>query len=85
MTTRLQQAFAEAQKLPPEAQDALAMRILADLRDEQAWDESFKRTTDEQWDRLADEVRSEVQSGDIQALRIFSSEIARYACVSQSI
>jgi len=71
MTRRLQHAFAEAQKLSPEAQDALALRILADLRDEQSWDQSFRQTTDEQWDRLADEARREVASGDTEPLEDF--------------
>jgi len=71
MTSRLQRAFEEAQKLPPEAQDALAARILADLRDERLWDQSFRDTTDEQWDRLAEGVREEIASGDTEAIEDF--------------
>lgn len=71
MTRRLEKAFAAAQKLSPEAQDALAARILADLRDEQSWDESFRNTTDEQWDRMADDVRTQIASGNTEALEDF--------------
>ncbi|MEX0600590.1 MAG: hypothetical protein WD205_08105 [Rhodothermales bacterium] len=63
MTHLLEKAFAEANKLEPEEQDALAERILADLKDEQAWDESFANTTDAQWDRMASLVRDEIASG----------------------
>lgn len=63
MTHLLEKAFAEAQKLDPEEQDALAERILADLNDERTWDDSFSTTTDDQWDRLAAGVRDEIGSG----------------------
>ena len=68
MTHLLEKAFAEAKKLAPEEQDALAKRILADLSDEEAWDESFAQTTDDQWDRMADLVREEIKSGETKDL-----------------
>ena len=68
MTRLLEEAFGEAQKLPPEDQDALAQRILDNLRDDRAWDNAFERTTDEQWDRMAESVRSEIASGDTEPL-----------------
>ena len=68
MTHLLEKAFAEAKKLAPEEQDALAERILADLRDEEAWDRSFEQTTDDQWDRMADFVRNEINSGETKDL-----------------
>ena len=68
MTHLLEKAFAEATKLAPAEQDALAERILADLRDEEAWDRSFERTTDDQWDRMAHLVRNEVTSGETKDL-----------------
>jgi hypothetical protein len=39
MTQLLQQAIAELQKLPAPDQDAIASLILAEIADEQAWDE----------------------------------------------
>jgi hypothetical protein len=41
MTTLLQQAFNAAAKLPPEAQDLLASRILAELAAEDAFDQAL--------------------------------------------
>lgn len=68
MTHLLEKAFAEAKKLAPEEQDALAERILADLRDEETWDRSFEQTTDDQWDRMADLVRNQIDSGETKDL-----------------
>jgi hypothetical protein len=68
MTNLLQQAIAEIQKLPAEQQDAIASRLLAELKDEQRWTEQFESTTDEQWDRLAEMVRQEIASGETTPL-----------------
>lgn len=68
MTHLLEQAFQKARLLPAEVQDALAQRILDELRDEQTWSEAFARTSDEQWDRLAASVRNEVASGGTEPL-----------------
>ncbi len=64
MTNLLQQAFSEVQKLPPDKQDAIATRILADLKDEDAWTSRFDATTDEQWDRLAEAARREIAASE---------------------
>jgi hypothetical protein len=64
MTELLQRAIAEIQKLPSDAQDAVAARILADLADEQAWTERFEATSPEQWARLAELARQEIASGE---------------------
>lgn len=63
MTTLLQRAFAEVEKLPAEDQDAIAARLLAEVDDEWQWDTRFAATTDDQWDRLAAEVRREIAEG----------------------
>ncbi|HTL90570.1 MAG TPA: hypothetical protein VL134_14310 [Leptolyngbya sp.] len=68
MTELLQQAIAEIQKLPADQQDAIASRLMAELKDEQRWTEQFESTTDEQWDRLADLVRQEIANGDTASL-----------------
>jgi hypothetical protein len=68
MTELLRQAIAEIEKLPAEAQDAIAARILADLADEQAWEAQFAATPDDAWDRLAEQARREVATGDIESL-----------------
>jgi hypothetical protein len=69
MTRLLEKGFAEAKKLTPEEQNALAERIVADLRDAEAWDRSFEQTTDHQWDRMADIVRNEIKSGETKVGR----------------
>lgn len=60
MTTLLRKALAEIEKLPAEDQDAIATRLLAEVEDERAWSDRFAATTDDQWDRLAEEVRQSV-------------------------
>jgi hypothetical protein len=63
MTTLLQRAVAEVEKLPAEDQDAIAARWLAEVDDERQWDTRFASTTDDQWDRLVAEVRRDVAEG----------------------
>jgi hypothetical protein len=60
MTTLLQRAIAEAEKLPIEDQDAIASRLLAEVEDERQWAASFAATTDDQWDRIVADVRLDV-------------------------
>ena len=68
MTDLLERAFAEIQKFPAEVQDAIAVRILDDLADERRWDALFSATSDEQWDRMAEMVRQDIQAGDVAPL-----------------
>ena len=63
MTELLRHAIAEIQKLPADAQDAIAARILADLDDERAWAGQFAATTDDQWDLLAEAARRDIKTG----------------------
>ncbi len=63
MTTLLQRAVAEVEKLPVQDQDAIAARLLAEVDDERQWDKRFAATTDDQWDRLVAEVRRDVAEG----------------------
>lgn len=68
MTELLRRAIAELEKLPADRQDAIAARLLAELKDEQAWTTRFETTTDEQWDRLAAMVRQDIANGDTISL-----------------
>jgi hypothetical protein len=68
MTELLQRAIAEIEKLPTDAQDAIATRILTDLKDEQAWAGRFTATTDEHWDRLVEKIRREIAAGGTASL-----------------
>jgi hypothetical protein len=77
MTELLQRAIAELSKLSDEDQDAMASdrsltiatRLLAELEDEQAWQNRFDATTDNQWDNLAALVRQEIASGSYKHVR----------------
>ena len=53
MTRLLEQAIAQIEKLPEDAQDAIAGQLLAEVIDEEEWATRFAATTDEQWDRMA--------------------------------
>jgi hypothetical protein len=68
MTELLQQVISEIQKLPADQQDAIASRLMAELKDEQRWTQQFESTTDEQWDSIADMVRREIANGDTEPL-----------------
>lgn len=68
MTELLQQVISEIQKLPADQQDAIASRLMAELKDEQKWTKQFESTTNEQWDRLSDMVRQEIVSSDTAPL-----------------
>lgn len=63
MTELLAQAISEIKKLPVADQDAIASRLLSELRQEEAWEKSFAATTDEQWDKLAERARSNIRAG----------------------
>ena len=64
MTKLLRRAIAQIEKLPPDQQDAIAARFLAELQDEEKWETRFVATTDEQWDQMAAMVRQEIASGE---------------------
>jgi len=68
MTSLLQEAIAEIEKLPAEGQDAIAARIMAELADEREWSTRFDATSDEQWERLAEGARREISAGDTTPL-----------------
>jgi hypothetical protein len=68
VTALLQQAITAAEKLPPDVQDAIASRLLAEIADEQSWVSRFASTTDAQWDRMADSVRRAIQDGEVSPL-----------------
>lgn len=60
MTKVLKQVIREIEKLPDDAQDAIAAQLLAELEDELAWEARCAATTDLQWDRMAAKVRQEI-------------------------
>lgn len=69
MTTLLQRAVAEIEKLPIEDQNAIASRLLAEIEDERAWAARFAATTHDQWDRLAAEARRDAATRGTRPLK----------------
>jgi hypothetical protein len=65
MIKLLEQAVAEIEKLPEDAQDAIAARLLADLADEKAWSARFSATTEAQWERMVALIRQEIDADDV--------------------
>ncbi len=73
MTELLRRVIAELEKLSDDQQDAIATRLLAELKDEQGWSSRFQETTDQQWDKLAAMVRQEIANGETVPLdEVFS-------------
>lgn len=65
--TKLEKAFAEASKLPPEEQDLLAAWILEELASEKRWREAFEKSAVE-LSKLAGEALEEYRAGRTQEL-----------------
>lgn len=64
MTELLRRVIAELEQLPDEQQDVIAARLLAELKDEQAWATRLEATTNQQWERLAAMVRQDIANGE---------------------
>ena len=67
MTKLLDKAFAEAAKLPQEAQDMLARMLLDELVAEEKWADAFAKSQDK-LTQLADEALAENRNGKTKAL-----------------
>ncbi|MFH1609822.1 MAG: hypothetical protein ABID40_04250 [Candidatus Bipolaricaulota bacterium] len=65
----LEQAFAEAAKLPEDDQRALAEWILEELQSERRWQEAFAASQGE-LGHLAEEAQAEFRTGKTQSLDI---------------
>ena len=67
MTKLLEEAFAEASKLPEREQDALATVILEELASERRWDQAFANSAD-LLAQLADQALAEHRAGKTHVL-----------------
>lgn len=67
MTKLLEQAFAEAAKLPADEQDLLAARLLTELAAEDDFDRAIARSSDKLSD-IAAEALAEYRAGMTQEL-----------------
>jgi hypothetical protein len=77
MTTLLERAIAEIEKLSPDIQDAIAARLLAELADETQWQTQFAATTDEQWQKMVVAVQAEIDEEKTMSLEQFLIEIEK--------
>ena len=68
MTELLKKAFKSASKLPPEAHDAIAARLLVELEEEDRWDEAFAKSQD-QLPCMAGQAISEYKAGKTVPLK----------------
>lgn len=68
MTQMMKTLIAKLEELPEEEQDRYAAVYLAELEDDRRWEELFARTTEEQWEKLAQEARTELARGESVAL-----------------
>ncbi len=70
MTTQLlEQAFAEAAKLPEREQDALATLVIEEMEAEKKWDEAFAGSQD-LLAQMADEALAEHKRGGTRPLDV---------------
>jgi hypothetical protein len=67
MSKLLEEAVAEARKLPDVEQEAIAALILAEIEDEQRWEESFRQSPDK-LKALADRAAEQVRAGRCRAV-----------------
>jgi hypothetical protein len=67
MTKSLEQAFAEASKLPEDQQEAIANLLLEELASERRWSEAFSQSQDK-LSRLADQALDEFKQGRTRPL-----------------
>lgn len=67
MTDLLERAFAQASKLPPKEQDAIAQWLIEELKDESHWDQEFAGSQ-QVLSELASEALSEHRQGKTEEL-----------------
>lgn len=67
MTKLLEKAFAEAAKLPEEAQDRIGAQLLEELADDARWDAAFAASAP-QLEQLAREALGEYRAGRTEEL-----------------
>ncbi len=85
MTTLLERAIAEIEKLSPDIQDAIAARLLAELADETQWQTQFAATTDEQWQKMVVAVQAEIAEEKIMPLEQFRSEFEKQVVEAEGL
>ncbi len=69
MTQLLQHAIAELHKLSDSDQDAIATLILAEITDEERWEDAFANSQ-EQLSQMAAKVREDIRAGRVRDIGI---------------
>jgi hypothetical protein len=69
MTYPLEQAISAVQALPEADQDMIASLIMAELSDQERWNNRFAETQS-QLAKLADKVRADIQAGRVRKTEI---------------
>ncbi|MGK7956443.1 MAG: hypothetical protein AB4063_14520 [Crocosphaera sp.] len=63
MTELLEKVITELKKLPPDQQDAIASRLMDELKDEQQWQETLEQPQSSFLDELARKALNESSQG----------------------
>jgi len=84
MTTLLQHAFDKAAQLPPDEQDLLAARLLAELAAEDDFDQAIARSSDK-LAHLAQDALAGTPAGLTQELDPTDYELAHHTTVPRPV
>ncbi len=65
MTQLMQKVIQRLSEVPEEMQDETAATVLEALDDDAQWDPLLSETTEDQWHKMADDVRADIKAGDV--------------------
>lgn len=71
VTTLMKEFIERLKEIPEEEQDKYAATYLKELEDDRRWEALFARTTEEQWEKLVEEARTDVEEGETVPLDEF--------------
>ncbi|MCS3637483.1 hypothetical protein [Salinibacter ruber] len=71
MTKLMERLIGRLKRLPETQQDRYAAAYLAELDDDQRWEELFAQTTDEEWQKIASKARTEARKEESVSLEEF--------------
>lgn len=75
MTELLKKAIEKAKSLPEDKQNLVATAMLEEIDSSKRWDELFAKTTDKQWQAMADQVQKDIENGNtISAEEFFADQ-----------
>jgi L-rhamnose mutarotase len=74
MTTLMKTLIERLREIPEDKQDKYAAVYLNELDEDQRWKELFDQTTEEQWEALVEEVRTDEEDEETVPLDQFLNE-----------